>query len=398
MVCFHVVFIGEHDPMNSLLSEKNTKNLKARPSVTESLRLEEVPVKGYERVIRVTNPEVGLTAIIALHDLTLGPALGGIRIYPYHSWNDAMEDVLRLAKGMTYKAAISEVGFGGGKSVIIADPNVQKTPELLLSFGHAVEKLGGIYICAEDVGSTVEDCRIIRRATKFVVGLPQAGSSGDPGPFTAWGVFRGIQSAAQKLFGNNLLEGCTVAMQGLGNVGSNLIQYLFWAGANLIVSDIDSAKTKIAARRYGARVVSPDEILSVECDILSPCAFGGIINDRTIPHLRCKAIAGAANNQLLRDAHGVALKERGILYAPDFVINSGGLLNVAAELEEDGYSPTFSRAKIHRIYDSLLAIYDIADKSNDSTHSAAIALCDYRIRYGIGKRSSSPVFHHMTDL
>ena len=362
-----------------------------------TLQLEQLSIKGYEQVVKVTDKKAQLTAIIAIHDTTLGPALGGVRIRPYATFNDALEDVLRLSKGMTYKSAIAEVGFGGGKSVIIADPKTQKTPEMMFAMGTAIERLGGNYIAAEDVGSTMEDCKNIRCATKYVVGLSQAKSSGDPGPFTAWGVFRGIQSAAKKLFGSDSLEGRTVALQGLGCVGAYLVDLLFWAGARLIIADIDEAKVQKIAKRTDAKIVSPDQILSVECDILSPCAFGGIINDQTIPQFRCKAIAGAANNQLLRDSHGVALKERGILYAPDFVINGGGLLNVSAELEEMGYNPPFSRNKTHRIYDCLSAIYDIAEKNNDSTHAAAIALGDYRIKYGIGKRLISPTFHSIIE-
>jgi leucine dehydrogenase len=390
--------------MNSQLLEKETQDSKHRLAAlvqegkkTSSLHLEPLSIKGYEQVVKVTDKKAALTAIIAIHDTTMGPALGGIRIRPYASFNEALEDVLRLSKGMTYKSAVSEVGFGGGKSVIIADPKTQKTPEMMIAMGHAIEKLGGIYIAAEDVGTTTEDCQIIRRATKYVVGLAQAKSSGDPGPFTAWGVFRGIQSAAKKIFGSDSLEGRSVAIQGLGSVGSNLAGYLFWAGARLIVSDIDVVKVNAIAKRTGATIVPPDQILSSECDILSPCALGGIINDQTIPQFRCKAIAGAANNQLLRDAHGVALKERGILYAPDFVINAGGLLNVAAELEETGYNPAYSRSRVHRIYDWLSAIYDIAERNEDSTNAAAIALCDYRIKYGIGKRLIPPTFHHIIE-
>ena len=361
------------------------------------LQIEPLPVKGYEQVLKVSDPASGLQAIIAIHDTTLGPALGGIRIQPYASFSDALEDALRLSKGMTYKSAISEVGFGGGKSVILADPKTQKTPEMLLAFGEAVESLGGLYICAEDAGCTTEDCKIIRRATKYVVGLPHAKSSGDPSPFTSWGIFRGIQSAAKKLFGSDSLEGKKVAVQGLGNVGSNLAGYLFWAGAELVLSDIDPIKTERMAIRYGAASVPADQILLTECDILAPCALGGILNDQTIPKLRCKAVAGGANNQLHRDAHALALKERGILYAPDFVINSGGLLNVSAELEEAGYHPSFPRAKVNRLYDCLTAIYEIAEKGNDSTHSAALSLADYRIKYGIGKRHLAPHFHHSAE-
>ncbi len=378
------------DP-KKLLASLIQENQKSTP------HLEWLNVKGYEQVIKVTDKRSQLNAIIAIHDTTMGPALGGIRVQPYATFNEAMEDVLRLAKGMTYKSAIAEVGYGGGKIVIIADPKKQKTPEMMLAMGAAVEKLGGSYICAEDVGCTTADCQIIRRSTKYVVGLTQAHSSGDPGPFTAWGVFRGIQSAAKKLFGSDSLEGRKVAVQGLGNVGSHLVDYLFWAGADLILSDIDPIKLQRIALKVGARTVPPDQILSVECDILAPCALGGMINDQTIPQFRCKAIAGAANNQLLRDSHALDLKGRGILYAPDFVINAGGLLNVSAELEEGGYQPSKPRGKTHRIYDCLLAIYEIAEKNKDSTHSAALALADYRIKYGIGKRLFAPTFHHLPE-
>ena len=387
----------EKAPLSKQVSPKERLEALVQESQKLSLELELIPVKGYEQVIKITEKKSGLTAITALHNLTLGPALGGVRIRPYDSFNEALEDVLRLSKGMTYKSSVAGVGFGGGKSVIIADQK-QKTPEMLLAFGAAVERLGGSYICAEDVGCTTEDCKIIRRATKYVVGLPQVKSSGDPGPFTAWGVFRGIQSAAFKLFGKDSLEGLRIAIQGLGSVGSHLADYLFWVGAELILSDIDPIKTQRLAAKYGAKTLPANEILAAECDILAPCALGGIINDQTLPYFRCKAIAGAANNQLLRDSHAVSLKDRGILYAPDFVINAGGLLNVSAELEENGYHPGESRGKVHRIYDCLTAIYEIAEKNNESTQMAAIALADYRLKYGIGKRVTPPAFHHSSDL
>lgn len=364
---------------------------------SSGLQIEKLAVKGYEQVLKITDKKSGLNAIIAIHDTTLGPALGGIRIYPYAHFNDALEDVLRLSKGMTYKSAISDVGFGGGKSVIIADPKKDKTPELLMAFGAAVESLGGLYICAEDVGCTTEDVKIIRRATKYVVGLPHEKSSGDPGPFTAWGTFRGIQASVKKVFGTDSLEGKIVAVQGLGNVGAVLCDYLFWAGADLILSDIDQAKTERLARKYGARAVSVDQIMKVDSDVFAPCAMGAIINDQTIPHFRCRAIAGSANNQLHRDHHANMLSEKGILYAPDFVINAGGLLNVSAELEETGYLPSWPREKAHRIYDTLLAIYEIAEKNHESTQTAALALADYRIKYQIGKRVFPPIFHHSSE-
>lgn len=378
-----------HDPkkrLTSLLQESQ-----------KTVQFERIIVKGYEKVVKVTDPKVGLTAIIAIHSTMLGPALGGTRIQPYATFEAALEDALRLSKGMTYKAAIAEVGFGGGKSVLIADPKKHKTPELLMAFGAAVEKLGGMYICAEDMGCTTEDVRIIRRMTKYVVGLPHDKSSGDPGPFTAWGVFRGIQSVVKRLYMTDSLEGKRVAVQGLGNVGSYLVEHLFWAGADLIISDIDPVKLRTFAAKYGAKAVSPDQILKVECDVLAPCATGGMINDQTIPEFRCKAIAGSANNQLLRDTHAQSLKDSGILYAPDFVINAGGLLNVSEELEDAGYNPKSPRYKIHHIYDTLMAIYEIADKNKESTQNAALSLADYRIKYMIGKRVIPPTFHHSSD-
>ncbi len=389
--------------MSNQLLEKNIQDPKKRlasllQESQKSLQFERIIVKGYEKVVKVTDAKAGLTAIIAIHNTTLGPALGGIRIQPYATFEAALEDALRLAKGMTYKSAVAEVGFGGGKSVIIADPKKQKTPELLMAFGAAVEKLGGTYICAEDMGCTTEDVKIIRRVTKHVVGLPHEKSSGDPGPFTAWGTFRGIQSVVKRLYMNDSLEGKRIAVQGLGNVGSHLVDHLFWAGAELILSDIDPIKLQKFAAKYGAKTVAPDQILKVECDVLVPCAAGGIINDQTIPEFRCKAIAGCANNQLLRDTHAQNLRDRGILYAPDFVINAGGLLNVAEELEDAGYNPKNPRYKVHHIYDTLLAIYEIADKNKESTHVAALSLADYRIKYAVGKRVIPPTFHHSAEL
>lgn len=378
-------------------SKKRLNALIQEGQKTSSPQLEKLAVKGYEQVYKVTDKKSGLIGVISIHDSTLGPALGGIRIHSYASFNDALEDALRLSKAMTYKAAIAELGLGGGKGIIITEPKKSKTPEMLLAFGAAVDKLGGAYICAEDLGCTQEDLRIVRRATKHTVGIPHAKSSGDPGPFTAWGTFRGIQSVARKLFGSDSLEGKTVAVQGLGNVGKPLLEHLFWAGANLIIADKDAEKAETLAKKYGAKIVSTDQILSVECDILAPCAFGGIINDQTIPQFRCRAIAGSANNQLLRDSHANLLRDRGILYAPDIVINPGGLINVAAELEDAGYSPNSPRNKVHRVYDTLLAIYEIAEKNRESTHNAALALAEYRIKYGIGKRVIPPTYHHSAD-
>ncbi len=363
-------------------------------TVEESLVIEELSIPGNEKVYRIRDEKVGLNALICIHNTSLGPALGGTRIYPHPTFESALTDVTRLAKGMTYKSALAEVGFGGGKSVIIADPRQKKNPEMLRSFGRAVHTLGGIYICAEDMGSTAEDMMVIREETPYVAGLEHERCSGDPSPFTAWGTFRGIQAVLKKLYDSDVVQDRTVAIQGVGNVGSNLAKYLFWAGAKLIVADADLNLAEKVAARYGARVCHHNEILSVPCDILAPCAIGGIINSNTIPHLQCKAIAGGANNQLLTDRDADELMRRGILYAPDFVLNAGGLINVSHEFEEQGYRPDLSRQKTHQLYDQLMIIFDIAEQNRFSTQAAALALGDYRLKYGIGKRILPPTFHH----
>ena len=360
----------------------------------ESLTLEEIVVPGYEKVIKILNPKVGLSAIICIHNTTLGPALGGTRIYPYANFDAALTDVMRLARGMTYKSALAEAGWGGGKSVIIADSKKGKTKELMMEFGRAVDLLHGEYICAEDVGCTLDDVSLISKVTPYVVGLPHQKSSGNPAPYTAWGTFRGIQSAVKKVYQSDSLEQRTVAIQGLGSVGTELAMMLFWAGCKLIVSDMDQEKCKKIAALTGAKIVDVKEILKVECDVLAPCALGGVINQKSIPELRCRAIAGCANNQLLHDVDAEELHSRRILYAPDFVINAGGLINVTEELDPQGYQPMVSRNKVNRIYDQLMVIYDIAEQNRCSTHRAALSLADYRLKYRIGKRIEPPCFHH----
>ncbi|MBS3903508.1 MAG: Glu/Leu/Phe/Val dehydrogenase [Anaplasmataceae bacterium] len=360
----------------------------------DTVVFEELTVTGYEKVIKVSDKKSKLQAIISLHNTTLGPALGGTRIYPYTTFDAALNDVLRLSKGMTYKSALAETGYGGGKSVIIADPAVHKTPELLRAFGRAVDRLGGEYICAEDVGCTTADMMMVREETPYVVGLVHDKSSGDPSPFTAWGTFRGIQAVLKKTCGNESVQDRVVAVQGLGSVGAKLLEYLFWAGAHLIITDIDPVRMEKLARRYGAKTCLPEEIYDVECDVFAPCAMGGVINPKTASRLRCKAVAGCANNVLLHDSDSDELMQKGILYAPDFVINSGGLINVVQELDEEGYCPSPPRQKIHNIFDKLMDIFDIADQNHFSTHAAAVALGDYRLKYKVGKRVIAPYFHH----
>lgn len=354
---------------------------------------EKLEIDGYEEVYKVTNDKTKLLAIIAIHDTTLGCALGGTRIHFYPNFEDALKDALRLSKGMTYKSAVAEAGFGGGKSVIIVNSLQDKNEELLSSFGQAVNFLEGKYICAEDMGCTPQDMLHIRKKTKFVVGLPHEKSSGDPSKFTAWGVYRGIQATLKKLYKDDSVENRKIAIQGLGNVGIHLAEILFWNGADLVLSDIDEKKTKMLCAKYGANAVSPKDIYKENCDIFSPCAIGGIINDETIDLLQCKAVCGSANNQLLDDKHGDMLKRKNILYAPDFVINAGGLINVANELDKDGYNSKKPRAKVHKLYEMVSEIYKIAQENDISTNEAAIKLAHYKIKCGIGRRDKL-YFHH----
>ncbi len=362
-------------------------------TVDESLVLKEISVEGYEKVVVINDDRSGLKAIICVHNSTLGPTLGGTRIYPYPTFEAALTDVKRLARGMTYKSAMAETGLGGAKSVIICNPK-NKTKEMLMAFAEALNRLEGLYTCAEDSGCSVADVGFIAHHTPYVVGLSHEKSSGNPSPFTAWGTFRGIQAVLQMLDGSTSVEGKTIAIQGLGSVGSILAELLFWHGAKLIVSDIDWEKTQAMAKKYHAIACPSEDILSEQCDVLAPCAMGGIINPETIPQLRCRAIAGCANNQLLSDQDADELKRRGILYAPDFVINAGGLINVSSEIEEEGYNPLASRKKVDQLYDQLIRLFEISEQNNCSTQHAAVSLAEYRIKYGVSKRRTPPRYHH----
>lgn len=363
--------------------------------IKEFCTLSEMPIEGFERVVIVNDEETGLKAIICIHNSTLGPALGGLRIYPYMTVAEALTDVQRLARGMTYKSALAEIGLGGGKSVIISHPK-NITKEMLISYAEALNQLQGQYICAEDVGSTIEDITFIGQYTPYVTGIAHHKSSGNPSPFTAWGVLRGIQAVCMSLDGTSSLKGKTVAIQGLGSVGSILAEHLFWNGANLILADLDGEKAASAARRYHAKVCSPQAILRQECDILSPCAMGAILNSETIPQLQCRSIAGCANNQLLTPQDALALIDRGILYAPDFVINAGGIINISYEIDEDGYNPNASRNKVDQIHDTINRIFDLSKQNKCSTHEAATSLAEERIKNRIGKRLHPPYYHHFS--
>lgn len=356
------------------------------------LSIKEIKIPGYEKVVEGKDPARGLHCFVAIHSSRLGPSLGGVRIYPYSTSDEALHDVLRLAKAMTYKSAVAEDGLGGGKSVIIADPSLEKTQELLHAFAEVVDSLQGKYIAAEDVGSTISDMTFIRQRTPYVAALSTDKSSGDPSRFTAWGIFRGIQAVSKKLWHSKSLKGKTIAIEGLGSVGSKLANLLFWEGANLIVCDIKKHLTHQAAHDYAATIVSPDDFLSTECDILAPCALGGILNKKTVPLLHCRAIAGAANNQLESPEIGGFLLERHILYAPDFIINSGGIINAAAEFDEAGYDPKAARNKVNHIYDILMRIFHRSEADHLPSNVVADLIAEHNLERGIGKRRQQIIF------
>jgi len=356
------------------------------------LTIKELKVPGYKRVIEANESQTGLHCFVAIHNSTLGPALGGTRIFPYAHKDEALQDVLRLAEAMTYKSAIAESGTGGGKSVIIADPRKTKTPELLRAFGQVVNALEGEYIAAEDVGSNVEDMLSIHETSPYVSALPLDTSSGDPSRFTAWGVFKGIQATAMKLWGSSSLKGKTILIQGLGNVGSKLASLIFWEGGHLVLTDIDALHLEYQTKLYGAQAVSPKEFLKTKCDILAPCALGNVITREVIPSLRCQAIAGAANNQLEEANIGELLMRANILYAPDFVINAGGLINAASEFDHRGYDPKFVRDKVNHIYEILLNLMYQAEKNGKATNKIAMEIAQHNLTELVGQRKEKIQF------
>ena len=334
---------------------------------------------GHEEVLFGTDSESGLRAIIAVHSTTLGPALGGTRFYPYANEQAALDDVLRLSRAMTYKAAAAGLDLGGGKAVIIGDPAELKSERLLRAYGRLVDSLGGRYITAEDVGTTTSDMVTISRETRWVTGIPVAfGGSDDPSPATARGVMAAMEVVADRLWGSPDLAGRTVAVQGVGKVGSDLVHRLAKAGADTIVADVNEAACRDMEARYGSRVVSVDDIIEADCDILAPCALGGVINSATIPRLRCAAVVGSANNQLADPSNDAdALADRGILYAPDFVVNAGGIINITEELR--GYSVERAAIAVDGIAAAVAHILDTADARGINPNSAAEQVARERI-------------------
>ena len=316
----------------------------------------------HEKVLFINNEKAGLKAIIAVHNTNLGPAIGGCRLFPYASYDDALFDVLRLSRGMSHKNAVAGLPHGGGKGVIIADPSM-KTEAMFEAFGEAVNNLGGDYITAEDVNTTCDDAMIMLRKTNHICGLPM--NSGDPSPFTARGVWQGIRATAKVALGTDSLEGLTIAVQGLGKVGYDLCRHLHESGAKLIIANRSNKEmAEKAIEEFGAVIVPTEQIYAQECDIFSPNAMGAILNPNTIPQLNCKAVAGGANNQILDDASGLALKARGIFYAPDFVINGGGVINAAAEVDGP-YNKEAVLEKVDNIYNTIEQILTESKKTGE---------------------------------
>jgi len=344
------------------------------------LSFEKLYSMGHEEVIFFSDAACGLKAIVAIHNTTLGPALGGTRMWPYASEEDAVEDALRLSRGMTYKSAISGLNLGGGKAVIIGDPKTDKSEALFRSYGRFIESLNGRYITAEDVNITVQDIEHIYTETSNVVGVAKIhGGSGNPAPYTALGVFRGMEASCTQKFGNRSLAGKIITIQGVGAVGFELAKLLKEAGSKVIFTDISESNIQRMKDFWPeAQFVGDNEIYDIECDIYAPCALGATINDNTINRLKCQIVAGSANNQLHESRHGKELRDRGILYAPDYLINAGGLMNVSIEFE--GWNDQKSKRMVDKIYDTTLQIFAVSEERNIPVNEATDYLSEERVK------------------
>jgi leucine dehydrogenase len=351
------------------------------------MEISEIEVEGYEKVVRARDAVSGLHALIAVHDTTLGPALGGMRMLPYETEEEALFDVLRLSKGMTYKSAVAETGLGGGKSVIVGEPKDLKSEALFRAMGRFVNSLEGRYITAEDMSIGIPDLEIVRKETQWVTGLSrESGGSGNPSPYTAYGCHVGIRAALEEVDGNPSLKGRTVLIQGVGAVGGRLAERVKEEGAHVVIADINEARVDELRKEHGYDVVADKDHLDVECDVYAPCARGAGINDKTIPRLRCKAVAGCANNQLLEPGHARDLRSRGIVYAPDYVINAGGIINVSVELLSGGYDEVAALKRIEGIYDNLKRVFQISREEDVPTNVAAERLAEQRLAEGRKKQ------------
>ena len=339
----------------------------------------QVSFDGHEQVVFCNDKDTGLKAIIGIHNTVLGPALGGTRMWNYSNEWEALNDVLRLSRGMSFKSSISGLNLGGGKAVIIGDAKTQKTPELMRKFGEYVNSLSGKYITAEDVGMETKDMDTVREVTQYVTGISEEkGGSGNPSPITAYGVFMGLKAATKYRFGSDNLEGKKVLVQGIGHVGEVLVQHLTESGAIVTIADINEDRLQQVGAKYGTKIYTGADLYSAEVDIYAPCALGATINDDTIHKIQAKVIAGAANNQLANEVvHGTILKDKGILYAPDFLINAGGVINVYSELANLTRAQVME--KTENIYNTSLEIFKFAETNNITTHQAAMSIAQKRI-------------------
>ncbi|MBS9773593.1 MAG: Glu/Leu/Phe/Val dehydrogenase [Tenacibaculum sp.] len=348
-----------------------------RVKTIDSKELKASPVFGqlsfdnHEQIVFCNDEDTGLKAIIGIHNTTLGPALGGTRMWQYNSEWEALNDVLRLSRGMTFKSAITGVNLGGGKAVIIGDAKTQKNDKLMRRFGEFVHSLSGKYITAEDVGMATHDMDVIKEVTPHVVGVSESlGGSGNPSPLTGYGVYMGMKAATKYKFGTDSLEGKKVLVQGVGNVGEAVVKHITEEGGHVIINDINEERLEELSKKYGAKIVLGSDIYGLDIDIYSPCALGATVNDKTIAQLKAKVIAGSANNQLEDEVkHGQMLREKGIAYAPDFLINAGGIINVYAELV--GYTKEESKKRAENIYNTTLDIFNLSEKEDITTHKAA---------------------------
>ena len=342
--------------------------------------LKKISDMGHEDIRFCTDSETNLKAIIAVHSTKLGPGLGGCRMWNYENTIAALTDVLRLSRGMTYKASITGLNLGGGKAVIIGDATKEKTEKMMESFGQFVNSLNGKYITAEDVGMTTADMEIIKRKTQHVVGTPKSmGGSGDPSVVTAYGVYMGMKGAAQFLWGSDKLNGKKIFIQGVGNVGRNLINYLQKEDAIILINDIKKDKVEEIQKQFNVQILNDAEMFEKKIDIYSPCALGATLNEKTIPKLSCSIIAGAANNQLEKEGvHDIMLKDKNIIYAPDFLINAGGLINVYSELKQ--FNQDKALQKTEEIYETTISILNKSAKENISSHTAALSIAKDRLR------------------
>ena len=350
-----------------------------------SIRTEEISIFnqlskfGHQKVVFCSDEDTGLKAIIAIHDTTLGPALGGTRMWAYKSESEALDDVLRLSRAMTYKASITGLNLGGGKAVIIGDSRLGKSEALMRRFGRFIKNLNGSFITAEELGTNTKDMEYIRMETEYVTGVPESlGGSGDPSPVTAKGVFMGIKACVKELFGTDSLAGKSVAVQGIGQVGENLVHLLREENAKVYVSDINEDRLSKVAKKYGAEAIDINRLMDLDIDIYAPCAFGATVNTETIDKLKCAIIAGSANNQLLDEqVHGRLLLEKGILYAPDYLINAGGLINCYSEIA--GFSKKRTMQLAENIYEATRSVLKKSKAENIPTHEAANKIAEKRI-------------------